>query len=330
MEVDVQRKPNPALQRRQDGQKSLRPAKGGAPGKTKQARAENTQRQVGEPAADPNPHAAVREATRRRRLILEEESEDEFIVQSISPNRKGDTQRLPGKMDGGRPNPSKTAAHHRECGQLGNGPGKEDLPSYAPTLNDGPEPNSRLPKASAKPAKAKRLNRPSKAVQDPKGAVNKPELPKGEVQRAGHSDPTDSVDSVSESEAQSFEIRRRSPVVMGKMWRPAHSTKVSQVVRAIEQGLAMRDDEEVPDNGENQAQGSMDRQKPILDTAQTTSFNEYGTNLSDPEMGAKKRQFDEMEGVIEDNPTPKRQFVEDKDGVEKVEEASLEWPQLVK
>ncbi|CAL1390538.1 unnamed protein product [Linum trigynum] len=55
-------------------------------------------------------------------------------------------------------------------------------------------------------------------------------------------------------------------------------------------------------------------------------INAYGSNLLDPTVGGLKRSLEKLEGDVAESPTPRKQFVEDNDGIEKVEEASLEWP----
>ncbi|CAL1412642.1 unnamed protein product [Linum trigynum] len=56
-------------------------------------------------------------------------------------------------------------------------------------------------------------------------------------------------------------------------------------------------------------------------------LNEYGSNLLDPNFGNRKRPLGMMDGGGGNPPTPKKKFVEMNDSKEKVEVASLEWPQ---
>ncbi|CAL1396272.1 unnamed protein product [Linum trigynum] len=55
--------------------------------------------------------------------------------------------------------------------------------------------------------------------------------------------------------------------------------------------------------------------------------DEYGSNMLNPPPGLKKLPLEVIEGEVGVPPTPKKQFVEEGDALEKVEEASLEWLQ---
>ncbi|CAL1353555.1 unnamed protein product [Linum trigynum] len=57
---------------------------------------------------------------------------------------------------------------------------------------------------------------------------------------------------------------------------------------------------------------------------------EYGSSLMDMSVETRKRVLDELDGEMGDPPTPKKQFVESTDILEKVEEAILEWPPVDK
>ncbi|CAL1382523.1 unnamed protein product [Linum trigynum] len=84
---------------------------------------------------------------------------------------------------------------------------------------------------------------------------------------------------------------------------------VHQVVEAFEDGLAIA------------------REEKGVDKGVSVRLNEYGSNMMDPIMENRKRVLEELEGDVGNPPTPKKQFVESTDDLDKVEEASLEWPQ---
>ncbi|CAL1382281.1 unnamed protein product [Linum trigynum] len=56
-------------------------------------------------------------------------------------------------------------------------------------------------------------------------------------------------------------------------------------------------------------------------------LDEYGSSLTDHEKGGRKQTVHEMDGDIVDNPTPKKQFIEEDNSNDQVEEANLEWSQ---
>ncbi|CAL1370239.1 unnamed protein product [Linum trigynum] len=134
-------------------------------------------------------------------------------------------------------------------------------------------------------------------------------------------------DPDSEEETHPFELRRRHPQETKKLQRLAQSTRVSQVVQAFESGLAMADLEPKPNLGKPKPIGGTTGQELETLVEETNAFDEYGSNLSDPKVGVRKRQIEAMEGDMAESPTPKRQFIEDAAEVESVEEASREWPQ---
>ncbi|CAL1412861.1 unnamed protein product [Linum trigynum] len=93
---------------------------------------------------------------------------------------------------------------------------------------------------------------------------------------------------------------------------PTQLGRVHQVVEAFETGLVIAREEDGGGKGVN------------------SRLNEYGSNMLDHIMENRKRVLDELEGEVGNPPTPKKQFVESVDDLEKVEEASLEWPQADK
>ncbi|CAL1359841.1 unnamed protein product [Linum trigynum] len=107
---------------------------------------------------------------------------------------------------------------------------------------------------------------------------------------------------------QSFEIKRRSPNDASRKTCPVMKGCVHQVVEAFEAGLVIVREERAPYKGSR------------------LNLNEYGSNLVDPLMENRKHVLEELDGDVGDPPTPKKQFVESANVLEKVEEASLEWP----
>ncbi|CAL1412680.1 unnamed protein product [Linum trigynum] len=87
---------------------------------------------------------------------------------------------------------------------------------------------------------------------------------------------------------------------------------VRQVVAAFEAGMRINEEKGIA----KEAEGDM-----------STYLNEYGSNLA---TGSRKRPLEELEGGLEASPTPKKQFVEEQETNDTVEEASGEWPQEVK
>ncbi|CAL1377153.1 unnamed protein product [Linum trigynum] len=132
--------------------------------------------------------------------------------------------------------------------------------------------------------------------------------PLGEpVEETQHND-SDSDDDQTVEDHNSFEIKRRSPVEDTLKTRYIMKGRVHQVVEAFEVGLVIAREEDGGDKG-----GS-------------SRLNEYGSNMLDPIMENRKRVIDELEGEVGNPPTPKKQFVESVDDLDKVEKASLEWP----
>ncbi|CAL1406961.1 unnamed protein product [Linum trigynum] len=122
----------------------------------------------------------------------------------------------------------------------------------------------------------------------------------------------DSDDEQSTGDQLPFEIKRRSPSGVSIETRKVLTGRVHQVVEAFEAGLVFEQEEDVPINGSR------------------SNFNEYGSNLMDGSVETRKRVLDEVDEEMGDPPTPKKQFVESTDILEKVEEASLEWPPVDK
>ncbi|CAL1401873.1 unnamed protein product [Linum trigynum] len=125
----------------------------------------------------------------------------------------------------------------------------------------------------------------------------------------GQQQVNDSEDDQSNDEHLPFEIKRRSPGGVSMETPKGLTGRVHRVVEAFEAGLVFAQAEEIPIDGPR------------------STLNEYGTNLMDPPVENRKRVLEELDGEVGDPPTPKKQFVESSDDLEKVEEASHEWPQ---
>ncbi|CAL1396327.1 unnamed protein product [Linum trigynum] len=256
--------------------------------------------------------------SRHRRLILEDESEEEFVVREItSPTcdtqakEDGGLQRGPmdatvvdamplrmiapdcGSVDIRELNPRETKATQQSVPVIG-----------LDRAKDAAGEQERKEKMEIKRKKGKEALVAIKAIQNSPPA---PEL-------------WGSEDSSSEEKSCQFEVRRRAPEDKGTLRRLTRSNRVNQVVQAFEKGLAMSD--------LGSPVGELKRQPPPANL--TLGINEYGSNIPDLEKGMKKRHRDESTGEIADIPTPKKQFMEEKEEMDKVEVASLEWPHPIK
>ncbi|CAL1393948.1 unnamed protein product [Linum trigynum] len=134
-----------------------------------------------------------------------------------------------------------------------------------------------------------------------------------------------------EDEAQCFEIKRRVPGAPSVDHGLGLGGKVSQVVAAFEAGLTIAQNNVDPSmviGCENGSSGS----NVGLHEEGAELINEYGSNLTELVVDTRKRTLAVVEGEVGSPPTPKKQFVElaDDHVKEKVEEASLEWPQADK
>ncbi|CAL1361149.1 unnamed protein product [Linum trigynum] len=271
--------------------------------------------------------------TRRRRLILEEESEDEFHVQTIpSPSlacplneaiRVAKTAALANNA-GGAPSPVPNPGSIKKKGRKVKGacsPNKASRKAKPNALKSRKIRRVIVSIASSKNAGPKRvevLAADSPALVEPVDRQPAVAIQKG----------VESEESFSGADDQSFEIHRRETLGKGKFKRLAHSSLVRQVVEAFEAGLTMSDPTneqglQCPLTLEDMA---ADKGVPKEDDLIDKSFNKYGSNLGDLEGESKKRRINEVDGDIADSPSPKKLFVEDKDELEMVEVASRDWP----
>ncbi|CAL1355927.1 unnamed protein product [Linum trigynum] len=140
-------------------------------------------------------------------------------------------------------------------------------------------------------------------------------------------DEEDLLDPSSEDNAFRFEIKTRAP---RKTTMPAPQRlkgRVQQVVVAFESGLHIKTGDD--DQGNNApaselVQGMKDWEEDN-EGWEVGQLNEYGSNLVDPDFGSRKRPLSEVDGDLGDDPSSKKQFVEDDS--DKVEVASQKWPQ---
>ncbi|CAL1400385.1 unnamed protein product [Linum trigynum] len=126
-----------------------------------------------------------------------------------------------------------------------------------------------------------------------------------------------------------FIIRKRSPRAALTMAEVSTKGRVGQVVAAFEAGLSIEDEIGEP-SMTSEAGGADVTGEKNLTGVDAAILDEYGSNLLNPPSGLHKRPLEAVEGEMGAPPTPKKQFVEMEDVTEKVEEASLEWPQPVK
>ncbi|CAL1353468.1 unnamed protein product [Linum trigynum] len=137
----------------------------------------------------------------------------------------------------------------------------------------------------------------------------------------GAPEETASLNSLSEDDAGVLEIKQRGPGVGGSRCDGIMKGRVRKVVDAFfESGLNITtkgiSPAGVKTGGHSSGEGG----------TSSSTLDEYGSNLLDPVIGKRKRPLVEVEGGLEESPTPKKQFVEEKEMNELVEEASREWP----
>ncbi|CAL1390574.1 unnamed protein product [Linum trigynum] len=137
----------------------------------------------------------------------------------------------------------------------------------------------------------------------------------------GVPDETASLSPFSNDDAGNFEIKRCDPVNGGPRCVGVMKGRVRQVADIFETRLNITAEIVHP--------ASVKLGGLSLDEggASRAPLDEYGSNLLDPTIGDRKRSLKEVVGGLEESPTPKRQFVEEKEMNDSVEEASCEWPQ---
>ncbi|CAL1403133.1 unnamed protein product [Linum trigynum] len=203
------------------------------------------------------------------------------------------------------------------------------------TANDGPKvASARRAPAQKKQTGTARPIKPAGAARKKKGLAQSPLVKEAGTGKAAHSaemapaqahdlsaqgeslmveEPTKAEGmpspkgSSSEEDEQRFVIKARTTPT--KLQNQVLPGQVRQVVAAFEASMSINEESNI-------VQGVEDGLNPNL--------NEYGSNL---ETGTRNRSLNELEGGFEESPTPKKQFVEEQEITDSVEEASREWPQ---
>ncbi|CAL1355449.1 unnamed protein product [Linum trigynum] len=235
------------------------------------------------------------EQSRRRRLILQEESEDDETAgeQPMHPTKPG---ALTGPTDDLRPKPQMDPLMPAKIAtQLGSSP-----PRVCPHLRKKGGTDFSLPISQQDGGSA--LFGDLLDLEDKEIATLGGPIPED------HHHATESDDDQSTEDLHSFEIKRQSPVAIAIKTLQVMKGRVHQVVDVFEAGLVIAQEEVVSCKGSG------------------SRLNEYGSNLMDPIMDNQKQVLEELDGDVGNPPIPKKHFVEASDSLDKVEEASLEWP----
>ncbi|CAL1377101.1 unnamed protein product [Linum trigynum] len=130
-------------------------------------------------------------------------------------------------------------------------------------------------------------------------------------------------DSDSDEEVQCFEIKKRAPLKTEKLSNQDPSNRVSKVVAAFEAGLSLSQEDGKGSNVLEKMPVAGDLE--VITTG--SGLDEYGSNMPHPAFESRKRSLEHVKGVLDDAPSPKKQFVEANEVSVQVEEASLDWPQ---
>ncbi|CAL1374792.1 unnamed protein product [Linum trigynum] len=296
----------------------------------------------------PMPPGEVEELslTRRRRLIPENESEDEFIVQKIPKSATGcplnsairaaklvekpvpagvnksplSSAQVQAKQGGGRRMEHSPAA----TGETPLRPRKMRLrPAHQ---NNTKKKGGTRARPSEKGEEALSTHMPAQTA--PLGPQPEADVLLGPQSMGGSKEGLGSIESASEADDQDFVIRRRDTKTQEHKTKAANVSRVRQAVRAFEAGLSLNEPSKTQIvHCPPIVEPALDGEKTVNEVEISASdFNEYGSNFSGPSEDGKKRRIDEVEGDIADLPSPKKLFVEDKDDLDSVEVASREWP----
>ncbi|CAL1359802.1 unnamed protein product [Linum trigynum] len=281
---------------------------------------------LGQPLRPPAPPTRSQslEVSRRRRIILEDESEDEFVVQEV-----------PLKNNLALPKPGSRAS--KQNGKKSKGQGSWVLRGdilVDRAAEQGPCPS--LAAATARPRRVRNLSKgvaPEPRVHDEVGATLEVSMDTSTQRKTVPVGPLpdvsmleDSDETLSEEDHLSFEIKRRGHD--GRL--PSEDNqpgRVQKVIQAFESGLIVN---ESPSKKWVRRARSMEANKQQdLGVNEDGQFglNVYGSNMGNAAIGGVKRSLESVDGANTEPPIPKKQFVEETDELEKVEEASLEWPQ---
>ncbi|CAL1406682.1 unnamed protein product [Linum trigynum] len=344
LEASIKETSNPVLGGKKGGRQPQNPVRAGR----------------GSPApAAVAPAGGIAEQARRRRLILEDDLDDDMVDlphPKVQASPRGQPTRqdaqpssYPVRESGGlstgtvkpvkrrlRRNASKAAASDvggvavpaprlvdapRKSRQVRVGHGKEFHEQGVETTV--PLPTSQNEDVSAGEIADEMASGASEAgVDDPLGAD-------AAVQREnGLPVPSDSEGSGMGTDTHCFEIRKRDPGPTSVGTGRGISGKVSQVVAAFETGLAIDQGKVTTVMIEGEGVRSISEHIGVHGEGAEVG-DEYGSNLTNPVFSAHKRSLASVEGEVGSPPTPKKYFIEVANVFEKekVEEASLEWPQ---
>ncbi|CAL1360943.1 unnamed protein product [Linum trigynum] len=290
----------------------------------------------GEPASplcpDDDGVNQVVEETRRRRLLLQDESEDELppLFASLGgaaremerePRDRGRATMKPHDLnvESGAPDhlkPQKPAATRKltKASSHRSGPDKSE---------DKKQKDYRIGK---KGQKADRGSSKQESIE----AGNWVDVPVKEVAALSpaFADPVPedelgnaSTESSPAEDENQFEVKSRR--------QPQNGGHVQQVVRAFEAGLNFEDplSPQPLIDAPRVLGGELLGDHSLNMTGDLTGLNEYGSNYEALHNSEKKRAFQKVDGDDCELPTPKRQFVEDRDFAATVEETSLKWSQ---
>ncbi|CAL1370371.1 unnamed protein product [Linum trigynum] len=137
----------------------------------------------------------------------------------------------------------------------------------------------------------------------------------------------DLMDPSSDEDVSQFMITSRAPKEKTPQTIRGMKGRVQQVVAAFESGLHRKpEDDTIRSKGmDPELVQGMKAWEDDGDGHDGGQFNEYGSNLADPDIDSRKRPLGEVEGELGVEPSPKKQFVED--DANQVEVASQKWPQ---
>ncbi|CAL1408824.1 unnamed protein product [Linum trigynum] len=251
--------------------------------------------------------------TRRRRLILESDSDDDSLAIDRAPKAngpgpakvRGPVTKLPlqnregwagvntrplGEMIDGRGDGPATKTEIIK----GQGTAQNSQASHCPKPQQArPTRRGKLRKAQGAEGLARRNGGPKtvKEVQSGPaelgGAVGQPQesAPKATVIKALVSD-----NSESEEDNQCFEIKRRGPSSRTTEISTHSKGRVSQVVAAFEAGLTINSEAQLISQ-EKMEINTPNQEENIILQGESSHLDEYGSNLLNPEIRTRKRRW---------------------------------------
>ncbi|CAL1369707.1 unnamed protein product [Linum trigynum] len=269
----------------------------------------------------------AQEHSRRRRLILEQDSEDEFVVQPVPVK--------PPKSLSKSGSRAKKMGKHKSKAQGDGAPRGVDRAARQPVETARGDRNT----TAGPPRRGRRLTKKVPATAEAQKELGNPcdaEMGVAPMEEGTSLDPNadvpipgnmESEEDFSDADYHSFEIKRRELGVHPET-EESQAGHVQKVVQAFESGVAVPMS---PTKTWVRRPRAMEKPPQQQETSEKEDgqlgLNVYGSNLSSNTIGGLKRSLDNIGGVNADSPTPKKQFVEEIDDMEKVEEASLKWPQ---